>query len=197
MWRARAALRWLKFFPNQWKPTAPARRPSPSVHGRALTGQPRRPTSSFLTHVRKMKRHRVRSLSREEAQHARLRRMRASPRWLDSVHDLWKPTALARRPSPSVHGHSPTCQPWPPTSSSLTHVRKKKTPLRAFALPREVAPHARLRRARARCPALVEACPGHPYEAAPAPGLSCSGLGRGPRHRPLPTSTCGGMKRPV
>ena len=115
--RARAAPRWLESVHALWKPTAPARRPSPSVHGRAPTCQPRPPTSSLLAHVRKKKRHCARSLSREEAQHARLRRARAAPRWLESVHALWKPTAPARRPSPSVHGRAPTCQPRPPTSS--------------------------------------------------------------------------------
>ena len=48
-----------------------------------------------------------------------------APRWLDSVPALWKPTAPARRPSPSVHGRAPTCQPRLPTSSFLAHVRKK------------------------------------------------------------------------
>ena len=41
-----------------------------------------------------------------------------APRWLESVPALWKPSAPARRLSPSVHGHAPTCQPRPPTSSS-------------------------------------------------------------------------------
>ena len=36
------------------------------------------------------------ALSWEEAQHARLRRARAAPRWLHSVHALWKATAPAR-----------------------------------------------------------------------------------------------------
>ena len=124
--RARAAPRWLESVHALWKPTAPARRPSPSVHGRAPTCQPRPPTSSWLAHVRKQTRHRARSLSREEAQHARLRRVRAAPRWLESVHALWKPTAPARRPSPSVHGRAPTCQPRPPTSSRRSRVRTRE-----------------------------------------------------------------------
>ena len=64
------------------------------------------------------------TLSQEEAQHARLRRARAAPRWLESVHTPWKPTAPAGRPSPSVHGRAPTCQPRPP-NEKLTCVRAK------------------------------------------------------------------------
>ena len=153
---ARRAGCWLELFPALWKPTAPARRPSPLVHGRALTCQPRPPTSSFLAHVCKMKRHRARSLSREEAQHARLRCMSALRRWLDLVRALRKPTALARRPYPLVHGRALTCQPRPQTSSFLAHLLKMKHH-RARSLFREEAQHAGLRRARA----------------APAAGWSC------------------------
>ena len=84
------------------KLTAPARRPSHSGNGRPLTCQPRPPTSSFLAYVRKKKRHRARSFSREEAQLTRLCRARAAPRWLESLRDLWKLTAPARR-------HLPRC----------------------------------------------------------------------------------------
>jgi len=79
---------WLELVPALWKPTAQARRPYSLVHGRAPTCQPRLPTSSFLAHVRKKKRQHARSLSRENAQHARLRRVRAAPRWLKSVPAL-------------------------------------------------------------------------------------------------------------
>ena len=65
---------------------------------------------------------RVLALSRDEAQHARLRRVRAPPRWLASAHTLWKPTAPAGRPSPSVHGCSPTCKPRAP-NEQLTCMR--------------------------------------------------------------------------
>ena len=82
------------------------------------------------------KRYRARSLSRLQAQHARLRRARAAPRWLESVPALWKLTAPARRPSPSMHGRAPTCQPRPPTSSCLAHVRKKNATARAFPFER-------------------------------------------------------------
>ena len=51
------------------------------------------------------------SLSRKEAQHARLRRARDPPRRLESAHALWKPTVPVRRPSLSAHGRAPTCQP--------------------------------------------------------------------------------------
>ena len=70
------------------------------------------------------------SLSQEGAQHARFRRARASLRWLESAHTLRKPTAPATRPSPSVHGRVPTCQPRPP-NEKLTCVRaqvKKRKP---------------------------------------------------------------------
>ena len=62
--RARAAPRCLESVPGLWKPTASAKRAFPSVHGRPPTSQPRPPTSRFLAHVRKKKRHRARSLSR-------------------------------------------------------------------------------------------------------------------------------------
>ena len=51
------------------------------------------------------------AISREEAQHARLRREHAPPRWLQSAHTLRKPTAPVGRPSASVHGCAPTCEP--------------------------------------------------------------------------------------
>ena len=125
---------------------------SPSVHGRAPTCQPRAPHEQ-LTCVRAQVRTappRALALSREEAQHARLRRARAPPRWLESAHALWKPTAPAGRPSPSVHGRAPTCQPRAP-HEQLTCVRAqvRTAPPRALALSREEAQHARLRRARA------------------------------------------------
>ena len=72
------------------------------------------------------------SLSREEAQHARLRHARAPPRWLESVHTLRKPTAPARRPSPSAHGRAPTCQ----LLSSLGEVGSALAPLRSLSLGR-------------------------------------------------------------
>ena len=106
-WRsARAAPRWLDSVPSLWKPTVPARQPSFSVHGRDPMCQPRPPTSCFLAHVGKIKRHRARSFSREEAQHARLRHARVVLRWLESVLALWKPTVPARRLSSSVHGRA-------------------------------------------------------------------------------------------
>ena len=74
------------------------------------------------------------SLSREEAQHARLRRARAAPRWLDSVQTLWKPTAPAGRPCPSVHGRASTCQPRPPTSRRSSRVRtRNRAPARSLS----------------------------------------------------------------
>ena len=123
----------------------------------APTCQPRPPTSRFLAHVRKKKRHRLRSLSREEAHHARLRLARAAPCWLGSIHALWKPTVPARRPSPSVQGPALTCQPRPPTSSVVAHVRMKKIH-RMRPLSREVAYHARLRRARLVALVVVAFC---------------------------------------
>ena len=127
--RARAAPRWLWSVHALRKATAPARRPSPSVHGRAPTCQPRPPTSSRRSRGAHASAPPL-ALSQEEAQHARLRRARAAPRWLWSVHALRKPTAPARRPSPSVHGRAPTCQPRPPTSSR----RSRGTRERATAL---------------------------------------------------------------
>ena len=111
--RARAPPRWFELAHTLWNPTAPAGRPSPLVHGRAPTCQPR-PSNEQLTCVRaqvKQSKPRTlsRSLSQEESQHARFRRARARPRWLESVHALWKPTAPAGLPSPSVHSRAPTC----------------------------------------------------------------------------------------
>ena len=53
------------------------------------------------------------ALSWEEAQHARLLRVRAAPRWPQSIHALRKDTARARSRPSSVHCRAPTCQPWP------------------------------------------------------------------------------------
>ena len=64
--------------------------------------------------------------SRDEAQHARLRRARAVLRWLASVQVLWKLTAPARRPSESVHGGASTCQPRPPMSGRRLHERTRE-----------------------------------------------------------------------
>ena len=66
------------------------------------------------------------ALCREEAHHARLPGVCAAPRWLESVHGLRKPTTPARRPSFSVHGRAPTCQPQPPTSGLLAHMRTRE-----------------------------------------------------------------------
>ena len=186
--RVRAVLRWFESVYTIGKPTTPASRPSPTLHGRAPTCKPRPPTSSRRSSVRTRERATARSLSRgrrratracgvcvprraswsrfipyetplrqrdgplprctavlrrasrglqraagvrvcahanvppnalsrEEAQHARMRRARAAPRWLEFVPALWKPTAPRRRPFLSVHGRAPTCQPRPPTSS--------------------------------------------------------------------------------
>ena len=116
-------------------PTAPAGRFSPSVHGRAPTYQPL--CSLCLRWVARVARLRAtaRSLSQEEAQHARFRRALAAPRCLESAHTLWKPTAPAGRPSPSVQGRAPTRQPRPP-NEQLTCVRaqvKQRKP-RALSL---------------------------------------------------------------
>ena len=75
----------------------------------------------------------ARSLSREEAQNTRLRRARAAPRCLESVRALWKPTAPARRPSPSMHGRALSCQPRSRISSRLARVRKKNATARSLS----------------------------------------------------------------
>ena len=64
--------------------------------------------------------------SREKAHHARLWRARAVLRWLASVHTLWKLTAPARRPSPSVHGSALMCHARPPISSWRSHERSRE-----------------------------------------------------------------------
>ena len=95
------------------------------MHGCAPTCEPRAPNEQLtcvLAEVRTAQTARARALSREEAQHARLRRARAAPRWLESAFTLWKPTAPAGRPSPSVHGRDSACEPRPP-NEQLTCVR--------------------------------------------------------------------------
>ena len=57
------------------------------------------------------------ALSREEAQHVSLQCACAAPRWFESAHAIREPTAPVRRPSPSVQGNAPTCEPRSPTSS--------------------------------------------------------------------------------
>ena len=98
------------------------------------------------------------ALFREEAHHARLRRVRAAPRWLESTFVTWTPTAPATRPSPSVHGRALTCQPRPPTSSRRSRVRTRQR-ANARSLSRGGAPRALA--AHARCSALagVGPCP--------------------------------------
>ena len=51
LWRLRDAPRWLESVPGLPKPTAPAIRPFPSTHCRALTCQPRPPKSSRRSRV--------------------------------------------------------------------------------------------------------------------------------------------------
>ena len=53
------------------------------------------------------------ALSGEEAQHARLLRAHAPPRWWQSLHAPWKGTARARSRPFSLQGWAPTCRPWP------------------------------------------------------------------------------------
>ena len=124
----------------------------------SLGSKPRPPTSSFLAHVRKKKRHRARSLSRQEAQHAHLRRVRAAPRWLESIHALWKPTVPVRRPSPSEHSRAPMCQPRPPTSRRRSSVRTcKRATVRSLS--GEGAPRALAACARRAALVGVGSCP--------------------------------------
>ena len=61
--RVRFAPIWLESVYTLWMPTVPARRPSPSVHGRAPTCQPRPPTSSIQSRVCTCERAIVRSVS--------------------------------------------------------------------------------------------------------------------------------------
>ena len=74
------------------------------------------------------------ALSREEAQHARLRRARAALRWLQSAHTLWKPTAPAGRPSPSVHGRALASEPQTPNEQLICVCAQVRTAQIACAL---------------------------------------------------------------
>ena len=82
--------------------------------------------------------------------------MRAAPRWWKSVHAFERPTAPAKRPSPTVHGCAPTRQPRPPTSSRRLRVRTRE---RATASSLERGDAARALAAHARCAALAGVCP--------------------------------------
>ena len=64
------------------------------------------------------------SFSREEAQHAHLRRARAAPRWLESDHALWKVSTPAKRLCLSTYGRAPTCAMRPPTPSKRRRVSR-------------------------------------------------------------------------
>ena len=100
------------------------------------------------------------ALSWDEAQHARLRRARAPLRWLESVHTLQTHTAPAKRPSRSVHVRVPTCQPRPPTSSLLAHVRKENSATaRALSLSRGSTAPALAARARRAALVGLGPCP--------------------------------------
>ena len=99
---------------------------------------------------------RVLSLSLEKAQHARMQRVRAAPRWLESAYVLWKPTAPARPPSPSVNGRGLTCQPRSPTRSRSSRVSTRD---RASARSPSGGCAARALAACARRAALVEVGP--------------------------------------
>ena len=154
--RVRAAKRWSESTHAPWKHTTPARRPSPSVHGRALTCQRRLPTSSFLAHVHARERATASSLSGGDV--ARVSRVRSAPRWLESARTPWKPTTPSRRPSPSVHGRVPTCEPQPPTSSYLAHVRTRENAT-VCSLSGGDAARALAARARRAAPVGVGPCP--------------------------------------
>jgi len=93
------------------KDAAQARSRTPSVQGNALTFQPWPSLREVACSCSALARHCALSHLGEEAQHARFRSACATPRRLESTHALWKATAPAGRPSPSVHGRAPTCQP--------------------------------------------------------------------------------------
>ena len=63
---------------------------------------------SQLARVRSRNRATALALSQEEAHHARLRRARAAPRWLESLRAPYEATAPARGLSLSVHGRVST-----------------------------------------------------------------------------------------
>ena len=92
------------------------------------------------------------ALERDVTQHARLRRVRAAPRWLESFHVQWMPTASPRRPSDLKHGRALSCQQRHPTSSQRSRVRTRE---RATASSRERGDAERVRAAHARCAALA------------------------------------------
>ena len=122
--RARAPPRWLQSAHTLWKPTAPAGRPSRSVRGRASACEPRAPNEQ-LTCVRAQVRTAptVRALSLSGGSAARALATCARPAALVGVGSYpMKPTAPAGRPSPSVHGRAPTCEPRAP-NEQLTCVR--------------------------------------------------------------------------
>ena len=117
---------------------------------------------AYLARAQVKKRNpRALSLSEEEAQHARLRRARAPPRWLESDHTLQKHTVPAGRPSSSMHGRAPSCQPRPPNGklTCICAIVKKQKAQTARALSLSGGSAARALSRFARPAALVGARP--------------------------------------
>ena len=189
--RARASPRWLDTAYVLRMSTATARRPSPSVHGRASTFQQLTPTSSRRSHLRARERATAYSISGDGA--ARALAAHARRAVLVGVGPcpiaLWKPTARARQLSPSVQGHAPTCQQRPPPSGVRSRVRKGK-----YATTRSLSGGgaARALAVRARSAALVGSVP-CPTEAHYA---SATALFLGARLR-SDVSTMGSNKQPA
>ena len=79
----------------------------------------------------------------EEAQHARLLRTRAAPRWSDSLHAPRKGTARARSRPPSVQGRAPCASLGPHLVRWLARVARLQAT--ALALSGEEAQHVPFR----------------------------------------------------
>ena len=85
------------------------------------------------------------AVSREEVQHLSLLRVRAFPRWLQSVHGLQEDTVPARYLSSSASARGAACQLRPATPSK----RRVSRNAGAIAVPWEEVQHLSLLRVRA------------------------------------------------
>ena len=146
--RARDRPRWLRSDHTLRKPTAPAGRPLPPVHGRAPTCELRPLNEKLNRACAQVKKRKPRALSRSLSGGGAARTLastRAPSHWLESGHTLWKPTAPAKRPSPLVHGRASTCEPRPPNENltrAWAQVKKHKPRALALSLRRRRCTHA-------------------------------------------------------
>ena len=151
----RAVLGWLWSAHAQQTPIAPARSHSLSARGRGATRQLRPQIISRRSRGMR-ERATAHAVSREAALRASLLRARAVPRWLWSVHALWKATAPTGSHFFSARGTDATCQMQPSKMSRLSRGMRERA--NALTISQEEAQHASLL-LRARRAGLVAVVP--------------------------------------